>query len=132
MELGMIGLGRTGANMTERLVRGGHRVVGFDLKAESRMGVEATGAESAPSLGELVAKLKTPRTLWLMIPAGNVTDGTVTTPLPLLSAGDTIASAAIRTTRTRCAAPRCSPPDSCTTSIAVPAAASGGLRRATA
>jgi 6-phosphogluconate dehydrogenase len=90
MELGMIGLGRMGANMTERLVRGGHRVVGFDLKAESRTRVEAIGAESAPSLGELVAKLQTPRILWLMVPAGDVTDGTVTTLLPLLSAGDTI------------------------------------------
>jgi 6-phosphogluconate dehydrogenase len=90
MELGMIGLGRMGANMTERLVRGGHRVVGFDLKAESRTRVEAIGAESAPSLGELLAKLQTPRILWLMVPAGEVTDGTVTTLLPLLSAGDTI------------------------------------------
>lgn len=90
MELGMIGLGRMGANMTERLVRGGHRVVGFDVKAESRARVEAIGAESAPSLGELVSKLETPRTLWLMVPAGDVTDGTVTALLPLLSAGDAI------------------------------------------
>jgi 6-phosphogluconate dehydrogenase len=90
MELGMIGLGRMGANMTERLVRGGHRVVGFDVKAESRARVEAIGAESARSLGELVSKLETPRTLWLMVPAGDVTDGTVTALLPLLSAGDTI------------------------------------------
>ena len=90
MELGMIGLGHMGANMTERLVRGGHRVVGFDLKAESRTRVEAIGAESVPSLGELVSKLKTPRTFWLMVPAGDVTDGTVTELLPLLSAGDTI------------------------------------------
>jgi len=90
MELGMIGLGRMGANMTERLVLGGHRVVGFDLKAESRSQVEAIGAASAPSLGELVAKLETPRTLWLMVPAGDITDDTIMSLLPLLQAGDTI------------------------------------------
>ena len=57
MELGMIGLGRMGANMTERLTRGGHRVVGYDLKPESRARVEAIGAASAASLKSLVSKL---------------------------------------------------------------------------
>jgi len=90
MELGMIGLGRMGANMTERLVRGGHRVVGFDLKAESRTRAEAIGAKTAASLVELVSKLATPRTLWLMVPAGDVTDQTVTALQPLVAEGDTI------------------------------------------
>ena len=90
MELGMIGLGRMGANMSERLVRGGHRVIGYDLKAESRARVEAIGAGSAASLPELVAKLAPPRTLWLMVPAGEVTDGTITALAPLLQRGDTI------------------------------------------
>jgi 6-phosphogluconate dehydrogenase len=90
MELGMIGLGRMGANMTERLVRGGHRVVGFDLKPEARARVEAKGAESVASLELLVASLKAPRTLWMMVPAGTITDGTVTALLPLLAAGDVL------------------------------------------
>ena len=90
MELGMIGLGRMGANMTERLVKGGHRVVGFDPKPEARAQVEAKGAESAASLASLVASLNSPRTVWMMVPAGTITDGTVTALLPLLAAGDVL------------------------------------------
>ena len=90
MELGMIGLGRMGANMTERLVRGGHRVVGFDPKPEALAQVEAKGAEAAASLDMLVASLKPPRTLWMMVPAGSITDRTVTALLPLLVAGDVL------------------------------------------
>ena len=90
MELGMIGLGRMGANMTERLVRGGHRVVGFDPKEEARKRVADQGADSAASLEALTAKLKPSRTLWMMVPAGAVTDTTINTLLPLLEAGDTL------------------------------------------
>ena len=90
MELGMIGLGRMGANMTERLVKGGHRVVGFDPKQEARARVEDKGAESAASLDRLVASLKAPRALWMMVPAGSITDATVTALLPLLAAGDVL------------------------------------------
>jgi 6-phosphogluconate dehydrogenase len=90
MKLGMIGLGRMGANMTERLVKGGHRVVGFDPKPEARAWVEDKGAESAASLEVLVASLKAPRILWMMVPAGSITDGTVTALLPLLVAGDVL------------------------------------------
>jgi 6-phosphogluconate dehydrogenase len=90
MELGMIGLGRMGANMTERLVKGGHRVVGFDPKPEARERVEDKGAESTASLASLVASLKTPRTVWMMVPAGSITDGTVTALLPLLAEGDVL------------------------------------------
>ena len=90
MQLGMIGLGRMGANMTERLVKGGHRVVGFDPKPEVRAQAEAKGAESATSLDRLVASLKAPRTLWMMVPAGSITDDTVTALLPLLAPGDVL------------------------------------------
>ncbi|MEO8536102.1 MAG: phosphogluconate dehydrogenase (NAD(+)-dependent, decarboxylating) [Betaproteobacteria bacterium] len=90
MELGMIGLGRMGANMTERLARGGHRVVGFDLKPEARARIETVGAAAAASLAALVAALAAPRALWLMVPAGEVTDATIDTLVPLLGAGDTI------------------------------------------
>ncbi|MGH8063413.1 MAG: NAD(P)-binding domain-containing protein, partial [Pseudoxanthomonas sp.] len=61
MELGMIGLGKMGANMAQRLVRGGHRVVGFDPGAEARARVEQFGAESADSLQAMVAALAAPR-----------------------------------------------------------------------
>ena len=86
----MIGLGRMGANMTERLVRGGHRVVGFDPKEEARKRVADKGAESAVSLEALTAKLKPSRTLWMMVPAGAITDTTINALLPLLEAGDTL------------------------------------------
>jgi 6-phosphogluconate dehydrogenase len=90
MQLGMIGLGRMGANMTERLARGGHRVVGYDPKPESRARIESIGAAAATSVDALVAKLKSPRTVWLMVPAGDITDATITSLIPLLRPGDTI------------------------------------------
>jgi 6-phosphogluconate dehydrogenase len=90
MELGMIGLGRMGANMTQRLLRGGHRVVGFDPNPEARKGVADAGARSAAALDALIAMLEPPRTLWLMVPSGNVTESTIATLQSLVSAGDTI------------------------------------------
>src|SRR6185295_8069564 len=82
--------GRMGANMAQRLMRGGHILVGFDPKPETRKDLEGRGAESADSLTVLVAKLPMPRILWLMVPAGRVTDETLTNLLPLLAAGDTV------------------------------------------
>src|SRR3546814_3273951 len=76
MELGMIGLGKMGANMAQRLVRGGHGVVGFDPKHEARSLVEGFGAKSATSLEELVGKLPAPRVAWMMVPAGGITGAT--------------------------------------------------------
>jgi 6-phosphogluconate dehydrogenase len=90
MEIAMIGLGRMGANMAQRLMRGGHSVVGYDPAEAARAALEQKGAGSAASLEQLVAKLKAPRVLWLMVPAGAITDGTVTELTPLLAAGDTI------------------------------------------
>ncbi|HEY5613886.1 MAG TPA: NAD(P)-binding domain-containing protein, partial [Lysobacter sp.] len=90
MKVGMIGLGRMGGNMAQRLMRGGHQVVGFDPMAEARQTLEAQGAEAVESLVMLVAKLPMPRTLWLMVPAGAITDATLSTLLPLLAAGDTV------------------------------------------
>jgi 6-phosphogluconate dehydrogenase len=90
MKLGMIGLGRMGASMAQRLLHGGHQVVGFDPKPEARKDIEGKGGESADSLSGLIAKLPAPRTLWLMVPAGEITDGTLTELLPLLAGGDTV------------------------------------------
>jgi 6-phosphogluconate dehydrogenase len=90
MDIAMIGLGRMGANMAQRLQRGGHRVVGFDPAEAARALLEKNGAETAASLDAMVGKLKAPRTVWLMVPAGAITDGTITNLMPLLAAGDTI------------------------------------------
>jgi 6-phosphogluconate dehydrogenase len=90
MELGMVGLGRMGANMARRLVRGGHRVVGFDPNPAARAHVEADGAESVASLDALVATLAAPRAVWLMVPAGSITEHTLAALLPLLSEGDAV------------------------------------------
>ncbi len=90
MDIAMIGLGRMGANMAQRLLRGGHRVVGFDPEEAARKLIEDKGAESAVSLEALVAKLKAPRVLWLMVPSGAVTDKTIDAVTPLLGAGDTL------------------------------------------
>jgi 6-phosphogluconate dehydrogenase len=90
MEIAMIGLGRMGANMAQRLLRGGHKVVGFDPAEAARKLIEEKGAGSAASLEALVAKLKAPRVVWLMVPSGEVTDNTITALTPLLAPGDTI------------------------------------------
>jgi 6-phosphogluconate dehydrogenase len=90
MELGMIGLGRMGANMAQRLVRGGHRVVGFDPNQETRTSVESKGVEPVASLDALVGKLRAPRALWLMVPAGEAVDKTLDALLPRLAAGDAL------------------------------------------
>ena len=77
MRIGMIGLGKMGANMTRRLIEKGHEVVGFDLGAEARAAVASYGADTASSLEELAAKLSAPRVAWVMVPAGKPTEETV-------------------------------------------------------
>jgi 6-phosphogluconate dehydrogenase len=79
-----------GANMAQRLMRGGHEVVGFDPSEAARKQIEEKGGGSAASLEALVGKLKAPRVIWLMVPAGEITDSTINSLVPLLSAGDCI------------------------------------------
>ncbi|HKQ88215.1 MAG TPA: decarboxylating 6-phosphogluconate dehydrogenase [Candidatus Acidoferrales bacterium] len=90
MELGMIGLGKMGGFMTERLMRGGHRVVGYDRDATVVQKVSEKGIVGANSLEKLIAELKAPRAVWLMVPAGKPVDDTIELLLPHLAAGDTI------------------------------------------
>jgi len=90
MELGMIGLGKMGAFMTERLVRGGHRVVGFDRDAAAVKRVVDKGAAGIDSLEKLVGQLKTPRAIWLMVPSGAPVDQTIDSLTPHMAPGDTI------------------------------------------
>jgi len=90
MELGMIGLGKMGGFMTERLVRGGHRVIGYDRDGAAVQRVIEKGAGGADSLERLFSQLKAPRAVWLMVPAGAPVDQTIDLLLPHLSPGDTI------------------------------------------
>jgi 6-phosphogluconate dehydrogenase len=90
MELGMVGLGRMGANMVERLVRGGHRVVGYDRDSGAVARVTAAGAGGADSLPALVGKLGKPRAIWIMVPSGAPVDETIAALIPHLSKDDTL------------------------------------------
>src|SRR5687768_8330695 len=90
MELGMIGLGRMGANMTERLVSGGHRVISFDRNPEAIQRVVDIGAFGVHSLADFAKQLSLPRAIWLMVPSGDAVDQTIEQLLPNLSNGDVI------------------------------------------
>ncbi|MDH5795432.1 MAG: decarboxylating 6-phosphogluconate dehydrogenase [Candidatus Bathyarchaeota archaeon] len=90
MELAMIGLGRMGANMTVRLLRGKHRVVGYARHAETVDRIVQKGADGAYSLAELVQKLPAPRVIWMMIPAGDPVDKIIQSLLPHLRPDDVI------------------------------------------
>ena len=88
MELGMVGLGRMGANMVERLVHGGHRVVGYDRDSGAVARVTAGGAGGADSLPALAGKLTKPRAIWIMVPSGAPVDETIAALIPHLSKDD--------------------------------------------
>jgi 6-phosphogluconate dehydrogenase len=90
MQLGMIGLGRMGANMTLRLMRGGHEVVAYDRDPESVSAVAKEGAEPALSLEEVVAKLTPPRHVWMMVPSGAPVTATIEELAPILTPSDAI------------------------------------------
>ena len=90
MELAIVGLGKMGMNMSTRLVRGGHRVVGYARTAATVDEAIRLGAEGAHTLEEVVSKLQAPRIIWLMVPAGKVTDDTIEKLSTLLETGDTI------------------------------------------
>ena len=87
MELAMIGLGKTGLYMATRLARGGHRVVGYARTDATVQEAVKLGAEGAHSLEDVVSKLNAPRIIWVMVPAGQVTDDTIEKLSNLLSNG---------------------------------------------
>jgi 6-phosphogluconate dehydrogenase len=89
MELGMVGLGRMGSNMVQRLLKAGHQCVAYDVNPKAAQALVQDGAVSARSIEELASKLKTPRAIWLMVPAG-VVDETLQMLLPFLEAGDVV------------------------------------------
>ncbi|WP_027556752.1 phosphogluconate dehydrogenase (NAD(+)-dependent, decarboxylating) [Bradyrhizobium sp. Cp5.3] len=90
MQLGMIGLGRMGGNIVRRLMRNGHSTVVYDKDAKAVAGLAVDGAQGASTLEEFVAKLERPRTAWVMLPAGHITETTIDTIANVMQAGDVI------------------------------------------
>ena len=90
MQLGMVGLGRMGANIVRRLIRAGHTCVVYDRDPAPGQALAAEGAVAATSLADLVSKLTAPRAIWVMLPAGAATESTIDALTPLLAKGDAI------------------------------------------
>jgi len=90
MQIGLIGLGRMGGNMSRRLLGGGHEVVVWDRSADAVQALARNGATGSSSLSDLVSRLAPPRAIWLMVPAGDATEQTVTGVAEHLQQGDTI------------------------------------------
>ena len=90
MELGIVGLGRMGANMARRLMKDGHTIVAYDVSADAVKGLEGEGATGASSLEDLAAKLSAPRSVWMMVPAGDITEQTAQGLEGVLGSGDAI------------------------------------------
>ena len=89
MQLGMIGLGRMGANLVRRLMHDGHRCVAYDVNADAVKALEAEGAVGTSTLAEFVATLEKPRNIWIMVPAG-IVDSTLEQLVPLLDTDDVL------------------------------------------
>jgi 6-phosphogluconate dehydrogenase len=124
MQLGMIGLGRMGANLVRRLMRDGHRCVAYDRNPDLVKLLEAEGATGAESLADFVAKLEASRAMWIMVPAG-VVKSTLDQLRPLLEADDIVIDGGNSYYRTTSPAPRTSSGTGSTTSTSAPAAACG-------
>ena len=90
MQLGMVGLGRMGAGIVRRLMADGHRCVGYDVFPDAVKALEADGATGSESLADFAAKLEKPRTVWVMVPAGEITDKTIHDVAEVLEDGDVI------------------------------------------
>ncbi|MCQ8129455.1 phosphogluconate dehydrogenase (NAD(+)-dependent, decarboxylating) [Methylomonas rivi] len=90
MQIGMVGLGKMGANMVKRLLAGGHHCIGYDVNSANVDAIIGAGADGVSSLTELAAKLPTPRIVWCMVPAGELTEATVKALGELLESGDVI------------------------------------------
>ena len=90
MQLGFVGLGRMGLNMVTRLAKGGHQIVAYDRDPSATAGAEKAGVQGASALDTLVSALAPPRAVWVMVPAGDPTESTITALADLLAPGDVI------------------------------------------
>src|SRR5271169_4225043 len=90
MRIGMVGLGKMGANMTERLLADGHQVVAFDLSDQARQAAADKGADPAKSLDDMASKLRPPRAAWVMVPSGEPTNATIEALAERFESGDVI------------------------------------------
>ena len=90
MQLGMVGLGRMGAGIVRRLMKDGHRCVGYDVFPDAVKALEADGATGSESLADFASKLEKPRAVWVMVPAGDITDKTIASLAEVLEDGDII------------------------------------------
>ena len=90
MQLGMVGLGRMGAGIVRRLMRDGHRCVGYDVSPDAVAAIAADGAVGADSIADFTSKLEPPRAAWVMVPAGEITDKTIAELASAMEPGDTI------------------------------------------
>src|ERR1700689_1934186 len=90
MQIGVIGLGRMGGNITRRLIENGHQVVVYDHDAKAVAALAGDGAIGAAGLDKLVAQLQPPRAVWVMLPAGEITDQVITELAKLMQAGDVV------------------------------------------
>ena len=90
MQLGMIGLGRMGGNIVRRLMRDGHEAIVYDRNLAASQALREEGAVAAADLADMVKRLVRPRTVWVMLPSGPVTEGAITTLTGLLEPGDVI------------------------------------------
>ena len=90
MQLGMVGLGRMGANIVRRIMRDGHKAVVYDVSADAVAALEADGADGSTDLATFVQKLERPRNVWIMVPAGKITESVITQLAELLEPGDAI------------------------------------------
>ena len=90
MQLGMVGLGRMGANIVRRIMRDGHKAVVYDVSADAVAALEADGADGSTDLATFVQKIERPRNVWIMVPAGKITESVITQLADLLEPGDAI------------------------------------------
>src|SRR5436305_11141045 len=90
MQLGMVGLGRMGAGIVRRLMADGHRCVGYDRNEDAIAGLEGEGMTGTRSLEEFASKLEAPRTAWIMVPAGSITDQAIKDVAGVFEPGDAI------------------------------------------
>jgi len=90
MQLGIVGLGRMGANMARRLMRDGHEIVAYDVNPDAVSELAGEGAEGASSLADLASKLSAPRSVWVMVPAGDITEQTIDGLAGVLESGDAV------------------------------------------